>query len=341
MNTFQNEALGESNSFLEYQEKLSRVAPIDRPVLIIGERGTGKELAAQRLHYLSPRWDKPFITVNCAALSESLLESELFGHEAGSFTGAQKRREGRFEAADGGTLFLDEIGQAPMIVQEKILRIVEYQQFERVGSSHPIEVNVRILGATNANLPQMAKEGKFKKDLLDRLSFEVLTLPPLRDRQSDILLLANKFVSQLSIELEWESIPQFSAFAKNQLLQYNWPGNIRELKNVVERSAYRAEGKTIKEIIIDPFGNNTSQVDISVVKETASVSDSGSKSPRIASRIASRGTLQEEVAIYEQELLQSALKENNFHQGKAAKKLGLTYNQFRNLLRKHKANLDL
>ena len=166
------EALGESEAFMEFQERVSRVAQVDRPVLIVGERGTGKELAVSRLHYLSRRWQGPLVALNCAALSPSVLESELFGHEAGAFTGAAKRRLGRFEAADNGTLFLDEIGLIPVTIQEKILRVVEYSQFERVGGSKPVRVDVRIIGATNADLPKLADEGKFKRgDYLILASF--------------------------------------------------------------------------------------------------------------------------------------------------------------------------
>ena len=172
------EALGQSEQFLEFQEKLSRVAPIDRPVLLIGERGTGKELAASRLHFLSNRWQGPLVALNCSALTPSLIESELFGYEKGAFTGADRRRSGRFETADKGTLFLDEIGSIPMEVQEKILRVVEYGTFEPVGSSRSIEVDVRIIAATNADLTALAEKDRFKRDLLDRLSFEALILPP-------------------------------------------------------------------------------------------------------------------------------------------------------------------
>ncbi|MBW2193339.1 MAG: sigma 54-interacting transcriptional regulator, partial [Deltaproteobacteria bacterium] len=190
------EALGQSEAFLMFQERLSLVAPINRPVLLLGERGTGKELAASRLHYLSDRWQGALVALNCAALSSSLIESELFGYEKGAFTGAQQRRTGRFEAADGGTLFLDEIGNIPIEVQEKILRVVEYSTFERVGSSETVEVDVRIIAATNADLVALTRQGRFKKDLLDRLSFEVLYLPPLRERKEDILLLANHFAAR-------------------------------------------------------------------------------------------------------------------------------------------------
>ena len=160
-----SEALGQSEPFLEFQERLSRVAPINRPVLLIGERGTGKELAAARLHYLSNRWQAPMVALNCAALSPSLIESELFGYEKGAFTGALQRRFSRFESADRGTLFLDEIGSIPMEVQEKILRVVKYNVFERVGSSQSIEVDVRIIAATNTDLNDLARQNRFKQDL--------------------------------------------------------------------------------------------------------------------------------------------------------------------------------
>jgi psp operon transcriptional activator len=205
-----SEALGQSEAFLDFQENLSRVAPINRPVLVVGERGTGKELAASRLHFLSRRWQGSLVALNCSALNPALIEPELFGHERGAFTGAEQRRTGRFEAADGGTLFLDEIGNIPMEVQEKILRVVEYGTFERVGSSESIEVDVRIIAATNADLIALTDEGRFMRDLLDRLSFEVLFLPPLRKRLGDILLLANHFAGRMTLELGRKEMPQFS-----------------------------------------------------------------------------------------------------------------------------------
>ena len=235
------EALGQSEAFLDFQERLARVAPVNRPVLLIGERGTGKELAASRLHFLSKRWQGPFVTLNCATLSPSLIEAELFGYEKGAFTGAEGRRSGRFEAADGGTLFLDEIGSIPLEAQEKILRVVEYGSFERVGSSRPIEVDVRIVGATNVDLAAMAERKDFKRDLLDRLSFEVLFLPPLRYREEDIMLLANHFATRMSFELGRNKIPTFTASVVRALEANSWRGNIRELKNVVERAVHRAD----------------------------------------------------------------------------------------------------
>ncbi|TVR92356.1 MAG: phage shock protein operon transcriptional activator, partial [Wenzhouxiangellaceae bacterium] len=185
--------IGESPAFLEVLDDVSRAAALERSVLVVGERGTGKELIAERLHFLSPRWDRPLVKLNCAAISEGLLESELFGHEAGAFTDASRPRQGRFEMANGGTLFLDELATTSMNVQEKILRVVEYGQFERLGSSQTREVDVRLIGAANVDLPTLAEQGRFRADLLDRLAFDVITLPPLRERREDILPLAEHF----------------------------------------------------------------------------------------------------------------------------------------------------
>jgi psp operon transcriptional activator len=327
------EALGESEVFLDFQERLSRVAQVERPVLIVGERGTGKELAVSRLHYLSTRWQAPLIALNCAALSPSVLESELFGHEAGSFTGAQKRRRGRFESADEGTLFLDEIGLIPMTVQEKILRAVEYGQFERVGGSEPVRVDVRIIGATNADLPALAKEGKFKEDLLDRLSFEVLFLPPLRKRTEDIALLARHFAARMSLELGWRTVPDFSAKALDQLEGYGWPGNIRELKNVVERAVYASGGEEIAALNFDPFRNPWEEAPPGT-KEAAG--------PRFGERafVPGRDSLEEMVRELEVEALKASLELAKYHQGEAAKLMGMTYHQFRGLYRKHKEAVE-
>lgn len=315
------EALGHAEAFLEFQERLSRVAKVDRPVLIIGERGTGKELAASRLHYLSNRWREPFLTLNCAALSPTLIESELFGHEAGAFTGAAGRRTGRFEAANGGTLFLDEIGAIPLEVQEKILRVVEYGTFERVGGSQAIESDVRIVGATNADLPAMAEEGRFKRDLLDRLSFEVLCLPPLRRRKDDILLLAGHFAARMAHELGKDEVPEFSEEAMASLEGYDWPGNVRELKNVVERAVYRASGTLIDEIQFNPFASAfTEKVRPTTMPRETEGFDSG---------------LKEAVRHLERRLIQTALEQARFNQRKAAQLLQLSYDQFRGYYRKY------
>ncbi|MCC5805870.1 MAG: phage shock protein operon transcriptional activator [Opitutales bacterium] len=338
------EPLGESEAFIEFNEHLSRVAKVDRPVLIVGERGTGKELAVHRLHYLSARWQGPLVALNCAALSPSVLESELFGHEAGAFTGAMRRRQGRFEAAEGGTLFLDEIGLIPMQVQEKILRVVEYREFERVGGSDPVRVDVRIVGATNANLPAMAREGRFKADLLDRLTFEVLYLPPLRRRPEDILLLARHFLTRMAMELGREP-PELSARAEQQLEAHAWPGNIRELKNAVERAVYRCPGRAIKEIDFDPFGRvewgGASAPAAGPAPGPAAVPAHGGADAPPAAAVPSFApgggeSLTDALRRFELNALREALEAARYHQGEAAKRLGLTYHQFRGLFRKYK-----
>jgi psp operon transcriptional activator len=329
------EALGESEVFLDFQERLSRVAQVDRPVLIVGERGTGKELAVSRLHYLSRRWQGPLVALNCAALSPSVLESELFGHEAGAFTGAVKKRPGRFEAADNGSLFLDEIGLIPVTVQEKILRVVEYNQFERVGGSHPVRVDVRIIGATNVDLPKLAEEGKFKRDLLDRLSFEVLFLPPLRQRREDIGLLACKFAARMAMELGWREVPEFDEDAMEALETYNWPGNIRELKNVVERAVYASAGGAIRSVVFDPFISPFGELEDGPVSGQAAAA-SGDL-PRF---IPGKTPLNDMVRELEVTALKTALETAKFHQGEAANLLGLSYHQFRGLYRKHKDSVE-
>lgn len=248
--------LGEAPSFLKVLEEVSRVAPLNKPVLIVGERGTGKELIAARLHFLSNRWEGQYLKVNCAAITETLMESELFGHEAGAFTGASKAHHGRFERAHGGTLFLDELATTSPLVQEKLLRVIEYGEFERVGGSKTLNCDVRLVGATNEDLPQLAKQGRFRRDLLDRLAFDVITLPPLRERASDILLLAEHFAVQMASDLGHDYFPGFSVDAQQALRDYPWPGNIRELKNVVERSVYRWElTDALDHIIFDPFAS--------------------------------------------------------------------------------------
>ncbi|EJC6093746.1 phage shock protein operon transcriptional activator [Citrobacter freundii] len=319
---YKDNLLGEANSFIEVLEQVSHLAPLDKPVLVIGERGTGKELIANRLHYLSTRWQGPFISLNCAALNENLLDSELFGHEAGAFTGAQKRHPGRFERADGGTLFLDELATAPMLVQEKLLRVIEYGELERVGGSQPLQVNVRLVCATNADLPRMVNEGTFRADLLDRLAFDVVQLPPLRERQSDIMLMAEHFAIQMCREIGLPLFPGFSAEARETLLHYRWPGNIRELKNVVERSVYRhgTSDYPLDEIIIDPFRRHVVE---SQVQEAKPIS------------VALPLDLREFQQQQEKDFLQTSLLLAKFNQKKAAELLGLTYHQLRALLKKH------
>ena len=323
------EALGQSDIFLDFQERLARVAPIDRPVLILGERGTGKELAASRLHFLSRRWQGPLVALNCAALNPSLIESELFGYEKGAFTGAERRRTGRFEAADNGTLFLDEIGNIPIEVQEKILRVVEYGTFERVGSSTGIEVDVRIIAATNADLVELTSQGLFKQDLLDRVSFEVLFIPPLRERKEDILLLANHFAARMAFELDREEIPIFTRAAAKALENYDWPGNVRELKNLVERAVYRSQSTQISEISFNPFSSPFDAGAKTVKREDHRAETFKSPDDDIIGK-----TFHEALKELKIRLISKALKETKYNQRTAAKKLGLTYHQFRGLYRK-------
>lgn len=318
--------IGESPAFLEVLEHVSRVAPLNRPVLVIGERGTGKELIAARIHFLSGRWDYPFIKMNCAALAESLLETELFGHEAGSFTGASKRRLGRFELANEGSLFLDELSSTSSGVQEKILRVIEYGEFERVGGGDTIRTNVRIIGATNEDLPKLAKQGKFRPDLLDRLAFDVITLPPLRQRPGDILNLANHFAVRMAGELGHDLFNGFSDHAEKELLAYKWPGNVRELKNVVERAVYRCQDQdqAIVEITFDPF-DSPWRPNSNTDDQTSSLSSLPDQ-PYDFKQI-----IQDE----EVRRIKNAMEQCRFNQKKAAEFLGMTYHQLRGYLRKY------
>ena len=247
--------IGEAPAFLEMLEHVSRAAPLSKPVLVVGERGTGKELIASRLHFLSGRWEQNVVKVNCAALTESILESELFGHEAGAFTGAVKTHIGHFERADGGTLILDELATISLRMQEKILRTIEYGEVQRVGGSETFRVDVRIVGSTNADLRRLASDGSFRKDLLDRLAFDVITLPPLRERIEDIMPLAHAFAINMASELKWSYFPGFSSRISSALLRNPWPGNVRELKNTIERSVYRSTDpeEPIATLALDPF----------------------------------------------------------------------------------------
>lgn len=320
--------IGEANSFIEMLEHVSELAPLNKPVLVIGERGTGKELIANRLHFLSPRWQGPFVSLNCAALNENLLDSELFGHESGAFTGAQRRHQGRFERAEGGTLFLDELGTAPALVQEKLLRVVEYGELERVGGTQPLQVNVRLVCATNENLPERVREGTFRADLLDRLAFDVVKLPALRERQPDILLLAEHFAIQMCRELALPYFPGFSERARRALLGYDWPGNIRELKNVVERSVYRhgTSERLLDRVIIDPFAG------ISASTDAPGVEADFVSGPLLPALPVNLRQFQHD---QERALLEQSLQQSLYNQRRAAELLGVSYHQLRAMLKKH------
>ena len=328
------EALGQSESFLSFQENLSRAARVDRPVLLVGERGTGKELAAARIHFLSKRWQAPMVTLNCAALSPTLIESELFGHERGAFTGAELRRKGRFEAANGGTLFLDEISSIPLQVQEKILRVVEYGTFERVGSNEAVEVDVRIVGATNMNLASLAREGRFMEDLLDRISFEVLLLPPLRERSGDIPLLADHFAARMAGELGRKETPRFSRAAVRAMEGYEWPGNIRELKNTIERAVYRSDTTLIRSIDFEPFRMAEPRRAPRADQRTSDAAARDGQGDR------PEESFEEAVESFKVSLIARALRSSKYNQRKAARSLGLTYHQFRGLYRKYRVLLE-
>lgn len=339
----QDNLLGQSDSFLAVLDQVSQLASLDKPVLIIGERGTGKELIAARLHFLSKRWEQNYVKLNCAALNENLLESELFGHESGAFTGASKRHEGRFERANSGTLFLDELANTSAMVQEKLLRVIEYGEFERVGGKQTVKVDTRLVCATNEDLPYLAEQGEFRSDLLDRLAFDVITLPPLRERQDDIMLLAEQFAINMARDLEWELFSGFTRSAVEILQTYDWPGNIRELKNVVERSLYRHgnEHIPVHQIVLDPFESKfrpkqrikapvkaeQSTQDAPIVKEVTPISE-----PAVHSFPCSLKDLSNEFEI---DLIKKALEYSQFNQKKTAEVLGLTYHQLRGYLKKY------
>ena len=333
--------LGEDPAFLEVEAQISRLAAIERPCLLIGERGTGKELLATRLHYLSPRWDGPLVKVNCAALAESLLDTELFGHEAGAFTGAQRQHAGRFERADGGTLLLDEIASASPAVQEKVLRVIEYGEMERVGGRRTIQLDVRVIGAANVDLPSLARSGAFRPDLLDRLAFEVVTIPPLRARPTDIMTLANAFALEITRALGKDVFPGFGPRAEELLLRHSWPGNVRELKNVVERAVYRSASSNapIDAVVIDPFENpwRPSRRPIGVNADYPEPAhDSGAPQPTEPAPPPNFPVdFQAEVARFERDLLERALDASRHNQTNTAGALGLGYHQLRRLLKKH------
>ncbi|MCK0127736.1 phage shock protein operon transcriptional activator [Erythrobacter sp. F6033] len=340
----ENQFIGQSGAFLDAVERASRAAPMSRPVLVIGERGTGKELIAERLHRLSTRWDEPLVTMNCAALPETLIEAELFGHEAGAFTGATKARAGRFEEADKGTLFLDELGTLSMGAQERLLRAVEYGEVTRIGSSRPIRVDVRIVAATNDDLPALAESGEFRADLLDRLSFEVITLPPLRVREGDVGVLAQHFARRMAAELDWHQWPGFAPHVNEQLENYAWPGNVRELRNVVERAVYRWDdpAEPISHVQFDPFDSPWKPVSPSHRKSEPAVRSPADGQGAQPAGAGSLGVdldhvddLRAAVDMHERSIVQHALGKHRWNQRQTAKALGLSYDQLRHAIKKH------
>ena len=327
METMQT-VIGESHALNTALDHISNLAGIDRSILVTGERGTGKEIAANRLHFFSSRWQGPFIKLNCASLPENLLDSELFGYEPGAFTGARRSHQGRFERADGGTLFLDELGTMPLALQEKLLRVIEYGELERIGGSQTIKVDVRIVAATNANLPAMAAKGEFRWDLLDRLTFDVVNMPPLRARDRDIMLLAEHFAVRFAAESGWHHFPGFSPNAKSELYRYEWLGNVRELRNVIERSLHRQgeDGEQIAELVINPWPGRNNGLSDTPPPEALSKSELNSELPRNL-----RAALDQQEASW----LEQALDQTANNQKQAAALLGLSYDQIRGLMRKH------
>ncbi|MGR6838266.1 phage shock protein operon transcriptional activator [Aliivibrio wodanis] len=324
--------IGESDAFLSSLDHASQLAAIDRPILILGERGTGKELIAQRLHFLSQRWDEPLVSLNCAALSSGTLDSELFGHDAGAFTGAKQRHQGRFERADGGSLFLDELTTAPLTVQEKLLRVIEYGEYERVGGSQTLRADVRLICATNQNPQELVKEKKFRADLLDRLSFDVIHLPPLRYREQDVLLLAEHFAIKMCQEMNLSYFAGFTYHAKQQILGYDWPGNVRELRNCIERAVFKHnhEEAQIDYIQLNPFASPWEKTQLSI--PSSAILNEQKEQDTTPSLPLNLKQFQIE---QEKQLLEQALLKTRHHQRKAAEELGITYHQFRGLLKKH------
>ncbi|SHI08307.1 phage shock protein operon transcriptional activator [Ferrimonas marina] len=334
--------IGQSAAFHQVLDHVSKIAPLSKPVLIIGERGTGKELIAERLHFLSQRWEQPYLKLNCAALNENLLESELFGHESGAFTGAGKKHEGRFERADKGTLFLDELANTSGLVQEKLLRVIEYGEYERVGGNRTLRSDVRLVCATNEDLPQLAAKGEFRADLLDRLAFDVITLPPLRARSEDILLLAEHFAIQMTRQLDLELFSGFTERARKTLLTYEWPGNVRELKNVVERSVYRHNNAELPlhEIVLDPFESPWRPTQAVRTEDRRSVSEVSAPPQAPAAAPSDEGIalpldFKQASQDHEIKILKQALVQSQYNQKKSAELLGLTYHQLRGILKKY------
>lgn len=348
--------IGQSAAFQTALGHASAAAALDRPLLICGERGSGKELFAGRIHFLSPRWDGPFVKVNCAALSDDLLDSELFGHEAGAFTGAQKRHIGRFERADGGTLFLDEIPSASLRVQEKLLRVIEYGEFERLGGETTVKTDVRIVAAANVDLPALAARGDFRADLLDRLAFDVIYAPPLRERREDIPLLAAHFGAQMAREMG-ETFDGFTADGMALFLSHDWPGNVRELKNAAERSVFRwfatDHHGPVDHISLSAFADVSlpshladapARDDIAQTKTDQQIPApliEPSAGPRTGSSIGPRLTgdgidLRAALDRWECEAARQALALSGGNQKDAAARLNLTYNQMRGIVRKYR-----
>ncbi len=307
------EIIGSSPPMRQVFEMIEKVAPSDSTVLICGESGTGKELVARAIHYKSMRANAPFISAHCVAYAEGVLESELFGHERGAFTGAAGRRIGRFELADRGTFFLDEVGDIPLGMQTKLLRVLQEKEFERVGGDKTIKVNIRIVSATNKNLPKAVKEGAFREDLYYRLNVFTIDLPPLRNRKSDIPSLIDAFVQREARRLG-RSVQRPVARALDVLMDYDWPGNVRELRNVIERAAVLADGAPIDLPHLPPMFSLP--VNSYVTLPDDDVDFDG------------------EMENFERRLILHAYERSGRVKAKAARMLGIDRNRFRNKLEK-------
>jgi Nif-specific regulatory protein len=292
--------IGSSGPVRQMYEQMAQVAATNTTVLIRGESGTGKEMVAHAIHYNSPRANKPFVKVSCAALPDSLIESELFGYERGAFTGAEQRKKGRFELAEGGTLFLDEIGDINLATQVKLLRVLQEREFERLGSTETIKVNVRMLTATNKDLERAIAAGTFREDLYFRLNVFTIFVPPLRERKADLLLLVDHFLEKFSREHR-KSIKRISTPAIDMLMSYHWPGNVRELENTLERAVLMCDGQVVHGHHLPPS------------LQTAE-----------ASGTVTRVSLSDAVAGFEKDLIQDALKTTRGNRAKAARLLDTT-----------------
>jgi DNA-binding NtrC family response regulator len=299
-----HELIGSGPAMSKLIAQIDRVAASETRVCILGETGTGKELVARAIHEKSPRREHPFITLNCAAVPAELIESELFGHEKGAFTGAAAKHMGKFEQADGGTLFLDEIGDMPVAMQAKLLRVLEEGEVERVGGDKPVKVNVRVVVATHRNLEDLVKQNAFRRDLFHRVYVFPLRLPPLRERPEDFQELAAHFARQVAAQNGWKETT-FAADAIVDLRKYGWPGNVRELRNIVER------------LILLAAEENITAADVRLILPT---SDSGSGNSAAG---AATGTLAERTEAFEREVLLAEIRRHNFHMTNVARALGL------------------
>jgi DNA-binding NtrC family response regulator len=305
--------VGEHAAIREVSQQIQKVAATDSTCLLLGESGTGKELFALAIHHLSPRREHPFVALNCAAIPEGLVENELFGHERGAFTGAGARKVGKMDLAHRGTLFLDEIGELPLSIQAKLLRVLEERRFERVGGTQSIDVDVRIVVATNRNLQKMAEEKLFREDLYFRISAVPMTIPPLRERGKDVLLLADHFLDQFSREFKKPGL-ELSADARDRLLHYRWPGNVRELQNTLERAVILADGVSIR----------ADGLQLPVAKPDADKLPAG----MLPEDFKWEGSLEEvterAASHVEKVLLESTMKDCKWNKTRAAEKLGIS-----------------